>query len=282
MESDADMQRCLKRHLAVATFFLCLHAELASSGVHAAETPKAVELMNEGIELRRAGQDSEALPKFEDAYRIAGSPRSAAQLGLCLQALGRWSEADARLAEALKAKRDPWIAKNRTIIKDSLEQVKQNVARVEVYGGPEGSSVSVNGKLAGTYPLPGAIAVNAGNVDIEVTKPGFKRGYRAITIAGGQYQRILIRLEEGLEVAPAPVAAAPLPQAKADVVAEEEPSVIEASASDPVESKSTFQKPWFWGVVGGAVVVGVLAIALSSGGGGTKGPTVDDRGTFGP
>ena len=62
-------------------------------------------LIKEGLELRRAGRDSDALAKFESAYNQSKTPRAAAQWGLCLQAVSRWSEADPLLAEALSATR---------------------------------------------------------------------------------------------------------------------------------------------------------------------------------
>ena len=252
------------------------------AAVHAAESPLAQQLIAEGLELRRAGQDTEALPKFEEAHRISPTPRSSAQWGLCLQAVGRWSEADSRLAEALKAKNDPWIAKNRATLKESLEAVKQNVGRVEVYGGPDGASVSINGRTVGTYPLAGAVAVNAGNVDIEVSKAGMKRGYRAVTIGGGQYQRVLIRLEEvektspAIAVAPA-AAAAPMPTDPG--TSEPEGGLVASPEDNTGGSRPFYKKPWVWVALGVVVFGGITALALS-GSGGSTGPMVDDRGTF--
>jgi hypothetical protein len=251
---------------------------VASSIATAAEPKRAEVLINEGIELRRAGQDAQALPKFEEAYRLSPTPRASAQWGLCLQAVGRWSEADGLLSEALKSKSDPWIAKNRTTLKDSLEQVKQNVARVEVYGGPDGAIVTVNGRNVGTYPLSGPAVVNAGNLDIEVTKAGFKRGYRSMTIAGGHYERVLIRLDEP-EVASKP---APnlLPVNTGASTTAQESGVVAQTGQPSSNEPAIYQKPWFWVVVGAVVVGGVVAIALSAGGSGKVGPIVDDQGTF--
>ena len=264
--------------IALAVAFVAAAAFGGPQSAQAGQLTRAEELINRGLELRRAGEDAEALQKFEEAYRLAASPRASAQLGLCLQALGRWSEADERLAEALRAKNDPWVNKNRTVIKDSIEQVKQNIARVEVHGGPDGATVNINGKNVGTYPLAAAVPVNAGNVDIEVVKPGFKRGYRSLSVAGGSYQRLLIRLEEA--EAPAVAAAATVPTSSPTMQAEAQLSANadsnEGSQGDPI-----YKKAWFWGVIGAVAAAGVLAVVLSSGGGGTTGPMIDDKGTFG-
>src|SRR5262245_713516 len=69
-------------------------------------------LIRRGLELRRRGDDAAALPHFERAYWLAQSPRSAAQLGFAEQALGRWSDAEVHVAEALRAGDDPWVRKN--------------------------------------------------------------------------------------------------------------------------------------------------------------------------
>lgn len=231
---------------------------VASTTEIAAEPKRAEVLINEGIELRRAGQDAQALPKFEEAYRLAPTPRASAQWGLCLQAVGRWSEADGLISEALKSKSDPWVAKNRATLKDSLEQVKQNVARVEVYGGPDGANVTVNGRNVGTYPLSAPAVVNAGNLDIEVTKAGFKRGYRSMTIAGGHYERVLIRLEE-TEVASKPMANL-LPVNDGTGTKAQDSGVAAHTGQTSSDDPAIYQRPWFWVAVGAVVVAGLLRL----------------------
>ena len=68
-------------------------------------------LISEGIALRKRGRHQEALRKFREAHKLEATPRAAAQLGLCEQALGQWVEGEDHLEEALKAAKDPWIAK---------------------------------------------------------------------------------------------------------------------------------------------------------------------------
>ena len=259
--------------LVVATLFFAI---TFGNAMAADPKPASEQLIQEGLELRRAGQDLEALSKFENAYRNDPTPRAAAQWGLCLQALGRWSEADAKLSEALRAKTDRWIVKNRMTLKDSLELVKQKVARIEVYGGPEGASVSVNGQIVGKLPLSGPVPVNAGNVDVEVTKEGWQRGYRSIAIAGGEYQRVLIRLDE----AQAPTTVANVPSAVSRPEDPAEGGLVTSAKEGAPSAKPIYKKPWLWVAVGAALAAGALAIALSSGGG-TTGPKVDERGVFG-
>jgi tetratricopeptide (TPR) repeat protein len=259
--------------ICILAAWISLQAEVLAAG-----DSKAEQLITEGLDLRRAGQDSDALSKFAEAHRIAPTPRAAAQWGLCLQAVGRWSEADVRLSEALKAKKDPWIIKNRSILKESLEQVKTKVARVEVNGGPEGATVLVNGYEVGRYPLAGAVPVNAGNLDIEVVKPGFKRGYRSITIAGGQYERLVIRLEEQNDNAGSTGSNTSLPMPANSMLPPE--SIVNGTTTASVDQRPIYRSPWAWALVGALVIGGTIAVILVSGSGGTTGPIVNQRGVF--
>src|SRR4051812_22766853 len=77
-----------------------------------AEDPEA--LIREGVRLRRAQKDQEALEYFQKAYDTGKTPRAAAQLGLCEQALGMWVASEKHVYEALKAAKDSWVAKNRS------------------------------------------------------------------------------------------------------------------------------------------------------------------------
>lgn len=270
----------LSKPLHVFILALTVASPFASVSARAAGGETAESLIAEGVELRRVGQDADALPKFEKAYQLSVNPRAAAQLGLCLQALGRWSEAEAKLSEALKSRGDRWVQKNREVLRDSLEAVKANVARVEVNGGPEGALVTVNGSEVGTFPLADAVVVNAGAVDIEVTKAGFARGFRSLNLTGGQYQRVLIRLEEARDLTPPPASVSLAPSPEASGAAAMEAGVVIQRADEPA-TRPVYKRAWFWGAVGAVVVAGALAVALG-GSGDAPGPMVDDTGAYVP
>jgi len=95
-------------HYGVA--LLCLVGLAAISGSEAVASDNAEILIRKGVELRRRGRDSDASALFRQAYELSHTPRAAAQLGLCEQALGQWLEAEGHLSEALLAESDPWIA----------------------------------------------------------------------------------------------------------------------------------------------------------------------------
>ena len=163
----------------------------------AAPVDDAEVLMRRGNDLRRAGDDEGALPIFKQAFDLYRSPRTTAQLGLVEWALGRWVDADEHLTEALKAvNTDVWIRTNRGAIEDALKTAKKNVGRVEITGDPVGAEVLVNGRPVGKVPLAQPVRVIAGSVDVELRAPGYRPGFRTISVAGLQHQPLVIRLEK--------------------------------------------------------------------------------------
>jgi len=165
-----------------------------------------------GLRLRKAGDDAGALPEFQNAYRLARTPRAAAQLGLVEQALGHWDDAEVHLSEAIRTASDAWVEKNRSALQKSLALVKDHVGTLQVTGEPEGAEVYVNGRRRDQIPMSKPISVMAGDVDVEVRAPGYKRAAQKVTIAAYQYRPLVIRLErlEGAGAAPVAVASAPM------------------------------------------------------------------------
>lgn len=183
------------------TSLIALLAALACAATFAAESAVAAneteeDLIKRGVALRRASDDQAARDVFQKAYDRFKTPRAAGQLGLAEQALGRWEDAELHVAEALRAENDPWSRKNRAALVSAMAIIKNHVARIEITGEPEGAAVFVNGRPAGQLPLRGPVNVSVGEVDVEARAPGYKRDVRRITLVGGQYQRLVVRLEK--------------------------------------------------------------------------------------
>jgi hypothetical protein len=200
------METTTRRALASAISLVALLSWTAAPRPAAAAEPappaapnasEVEELIKRGNDLRRVGDDQGALPLLAKAYERQPTPRNAVQLGLVEQALGRWADSDLHLTEAMKAKQDPWIQRNRPAIEDALNRAKANVGRVEITGEPAGAEVLVGGRSVGQVPLGAPIAVSAGTVDIELRAPGYRSALRSLRIDGGQYQPVVIRLERG-------------------------------------------------------------------------------------
>jgi hypothetical protein len=196
MRALAEPRQIMFRRSAIALSLLGALVSSTTAVVAApAYDPEEEALIRRGIELRKALDDEAARAAFQKAYDLTHSPRAAAQLGLAEFALGRWEDADAHVGEAMRAPKDPFIAKHRGQLEGSLVTIKSHLARVDVVGEPVGAEVFVNGRAAGQLPLSGPITVSAGQVDVELRAPGFKRASRTVALLAGQYQRMVMRLE---------------------------------------------------------------------------------------
>ena len=121
---------------ASALLAACLAAPLSAPRAFAQDAPEDPREV-EGRSLRAQGRDAEALALFRDAYGRTGSMRTLARLALAEAALGRWSDAEAHLVEAL-ASSDPWVSANRR----------------EPAGGLEGSLAQVRARGRTRRPSP--------------------------------------------------------------------------------------------------------------------------------
>ncbi|MCG5053907.1 MAG: PEGA domain-containing protein [Myxococcales bacterium] len=269
MGADATRLKWFLPVLVVGAFLTLGAAWPTHAG--AREEAPAESLIKEGLRLRRAGRDIDALEKFQRAYELDPTPRAAAQVGLCLQAIGRWVDADFKLSEALTSAEDPWVKKNAAIIKESIEAVKSHVGRIEVLGSPQGAEVVVAGKTVGRLPLATPVPVDEGLVDVEVRAEGHDTLVRSLEVKGGQYQKAVFRLE--------PKVAAPPPLTSGDMSAEGgEAPMLTASSQREEGDTPLYKKGWFWGALGAAAVAGIVAAVVLSGGGETKtGPIPVDR-----
>lgn len=212
------------------------------------------------------------MPLFERAYQEGKSPRTAAQLGLCLQALGRFVEAERLLTESLAAERDDWVRKNRAALQDALVAVKARIGFLIIEGSPEGSEVFINGRAVGRLPLPAALRFDAGTVDIELRHPGFRTQPRTIIVDGASTRRIFVQLDRLSDTsASAPTTSSASLLNVSGTAATETPALAAGSADGDgggTPKRPLTRRPWFWvaigAVVAGAVVTTVL-LTRSSG-----------------
>src|SRR4051812_7480565 len=86
--SDARGRDDRRRRLPLLALILAAGLGMSNAAQAAAD---ALELLREGVSLRREGRDEEALQRFQRAYEIGHGGRALAQIGLAEQALGRWA-----------------------------------------------------------------------------------------------------------------------------------------------------------------------------------------------
>jgi hypothetical protein len=266
----------VRRRIGVVFVAAVLSAGLCLPRAHGADSDDDAEkLIRRGIQLRKAHDDEAAAREFQKAYDQVHSPRSAGQLGLAEQALGRWEDAERHVSEALRATNDAWVSKNQATLAGALGIIQGHLGRIEVIGDPEGAEVSINGHSAGKLPLANAVPVSAGEVDVDLRAPGYIPSQRTLTIVAGQYQRLVMHLakenagpvgasEQPRSVLGEKAAEGGTPVAAAPAAA---PGSVRTSAAVEPVGPSTARTVVKWsaaGVAGLGLVVGVTATILHS------------------
>jgi len=217
--------------------------------------------LRRGFELREKGSDEAALAEFHRAYDLKKGARARAQMALAEQALGRWIDAEAHLAEALQRTGDPWIARNRTLLDQALGEIRQHIGSLELSGGTPGAEVRVNGRVAGKMPLDRPLRVEAGSVSLEVRAAGYLPVVRTITVPANGLAREPIALVAVSAAAPsvraAPEMAPPSPTS-ADRGGATAPAFAEPANSD--HGASQIKRPLGIGL--GIAGIGALGVGV--------------------
>jgi PEGA domain len=202
----------VKLRAATAGSLACAMLFLGSTA-HAADPE---ELLRQGVSQREAGNDREALRLFSEADALKSTPRTRAQMALAEQSLGLWVLAEAHLVEALSALDDGWVTKNSAALRGALGTIREHLGSLEILGGQPGAAVSIDGAGVGVLPLRSPLRLEAGQHELEVSHPGFRRVHRTVMIAAQKAARETLTMT-AVEGAPdKPEASAPpLPKATA-------------------------------------------------------------------
>lgn len=239
---------CPMRNAAAFLFVLLL-----SAAAIAGPKDDADQAIARGIAFRRQGDDAAALKEFQRAQEVSPTPRATAQVGLALQALGRWAEAEQQIEESLRAAQDPWIIKNRPTLDAALGTIRGHVGTLEVVGFPSGAEVLVEQRRVGVLPLPKPVRATAGTVAIEVRSPGYLPIIRNVSVTAETLSRETVKLT--LSSAPA------LPGSSDPSVGG--PSNIVATPEKP--AATPWHVPAAWAAGAGAAVLlagGVAALIV--------------------
>lgn len=161
-----------------------LTVALRASSAAQAQTPTGYvdALVQEGVSLRQAGHDDEAVEVFARAVTVRREGRTLAQLSQAEQALGRWVDADAHLREALTYRDEPWIVRHREALESALAVIDGRVGALMVRGGPVGATVHVDGRRVATLPMDAPTRVRAGRVAVEIAAPGHVAVQRSVEV----------------------------------------------------------------------------------------------------
>jgi PEGA domain len=150
------------------------------------DDPQLEAPIQEGIALRRAGNDEAALSLFLDLERSnPDSIRVLLHITAAAQATGRWMMAYSYLRKAATHKNEPYYVRYRSAIKSIEDATTQHVGQFRVLGAPAGAEVRLNGELIGTLPMTDAKPVEVGQYTLEVSLSGYYPLRRAVSIGPG-------------------------------------------------------------------------------------------------
>jgi len=211
------------------------------------------DLIRRGTELRRKGEDATALPLYQKAYELAGgTPRTAAQLGLVETALDYRLEAEAHLTEALSAKNEIWINRNRAVLEQTLRGVKAGIGEVTVTGSPTGAEVVVAGRSQGRLPLTTPVRVVTGKTKVELRARGYAPASVTVMVQGQSQEHVMLNL-------------APLPGPGQAASVDTSHRSQEPGGAQPQPQPFGESRPWGPSKVVGASLIGTGAVAIAGG-----------------
>ena len=228
-------------------------ALLASASILATATAVADEgedeaLIHQGLEMRRARRDVEAVALFQRAYEIRATPRARAQIALAEQSLGRWIAAEADLRAALESS-DAWVLRNREALQSALDFVSSHLGWLTVSSNVQGARIAVNGADIGAVPMKAPVRVVAGSAPLHVEADGYVPTDRVVHVEPGE-QAI-----EVVELVPEP----PHPATARSPVWETPAGTRAALPSMPGEP----HRPLLWATLS-AAAVGVAGITVGT------------------
>ena len=160
-------------------------------------------MIRQGVELRRQGQNLEALPFFQRAYAKFPSSRAGAQLGFVEQSVGLSLEAEKHVSAALADEGDPWVRRNKTTIVQALAEIRAGLGRLVIDTAPPGATVSINGSAIAPKDLQGPFYVKPGSTVVEARQDGYESQSRTVTILAGSSQRLTLALRPSAHAGPA-------------------------------------------------------------------------------
>jgi hypothetical protein len=238
-------------HLAVVALIAVL-AQSPPSPSTAEAKAKAQALLTDGAALYESGNAAGALRKFTAAYAAYPSPKLWLNIGQAQRDL-------ARPVEALEAFQR-FIAEVSDPPPEALAEANASVAELQLKLGrliidcpTPGAEVALDGKSVGRTPLPGSIWTTPGRHHLSWRRPGWVPLVETVAAEAGQVRRVVLHPRLVDLSAPKPRPRQP------DVAARAAPAEVH-------DGEAPFYARWpFWAALGGAVVVGGIVIAATSG-----------------
>jgi hypothetical protein len=221
-------------------------------GAAATDTGKAraQELLNEGTTAYESGDFATALHRFNAAYALYPSPKLWLNIGQALRDLDRPGDAMDAFERFIDGVDDPppdLLAEARRSVTELVKQLNQLAIDCSVMG----AEVKVDGAPVGRTPLLRKIWLSPGRHSLRIERLGYLPFAITLHAVSGQTTRLPVRL-----------------RASAQPIARSAPAIVIQSRETraPVENPSPpLYLRWpVWAVVGGAILAGGIALAVTT------------------
>ncbi len=234
----------------LAGLFMSTQAAAANSDANG-DDPQLESPIQEGIALRRAGNDEAALTLFLNLERTnPDSIRVLLHITAAAQATGRWMMAYSYLRKASAHRNEPYFVRYRAAIKGIEDAITQHIGQFRVVGAPDGAEVRLNGELIGTLPMTDAKPIEVGQYILEVAKPGFYPLRGSVSIGPGS-----TLTQEAVELHHGALASASAVGSKS--------TGYSASTTRDTEPPSGWRARWVTWTLGGATVASAATAAVA-------------------
>jgi hypothetical protein len=205
-----------RRPAAAGWMMLALWLGAASTPVRAQSAGAAGEdyraLVLEAVQEFDRQQYEEALNLFRQAYRLRPSSRVLRGMGKALFELGRYTEAESALQEALSATVDPLPDRLRDDVVALLDRTDRYIGVLELSVEPADAQVTVDGRGVEA----GTIRLDIGDHQLEASREGYEPVRRTVDIIGRETTALTLTLEP--EVAPVIVQSPPPSRSSAPLI----------------------------------------------------------------
>jgi tetratricopeptide (TPR) repeat protein len=203
---------------------------------------------NTGQAYYEHGRFVDAAHEFEEAYRLSGRAPLLYNMGKAYDGASDFADALDAYQRFLDA--TPRDNPDRDFATKRVELLKTLVGKIAVADAVDGSTVTLDGKPAGTTPLAAPLTVNPGRHQLQLAHEGYATFRTAIDVPVG---------------------------GTATVAAKQTESVKVVRVADTRAEKPVYKQWWLWTAVGGAVVAAgvITAVVLTTGSNDNSGvPTV--------
>ncbi len=175
--------RFVRSTLVWGAFVVALASNAAADGPSAADLKKRGDAAMQDLHYR------EALESYDLAYAITHDPAILYNRARALQALGNYPTALDAIEEFVRVAPDE-LKQRVPKLADLVADIRDHVGLVVVESPVAGSTVSVQGGVMGTTPLPAPLRISAGTAMITVEARGYVTFRKEVNVVGGKLMTV--------------------------------------------------------------------------------------------